>query len=50
MNVRPSLKCDHNRTKMKMVAWAYTCRDRRQQGFKWAECCARCGGIIKKCK
>jgi hypothetical protein len=47
MHYWTSLKCDHKRTKMKMVAWAYLCKDRREQGFMSVECCARCGSIIK---
>ena len=42
-----SLKCDHKRTKRKMVAWDSTCRYGRQQGFMYIECCARCGSIVK---
>jgi hypothetical protein len=47
MHYWTSLKCDHKHTKMKRVARVYLCRDRRQQGFMYVECCARCGSIIK---
>ena len=42
------MKCDHLKTKIKLVAWATDDRFGHQQGFKHVECCALCGCEIKK--
>lgn len=40
--------CNHNNTKMKLVAWATVCRGRHDQGFVYTRCCALCGAVMRK--
>lgn len=44
-----TFKCDHKKTKRKLVTWATDCKGNHEQGFKWVECCIRCGSEVKTC-
>ena len=41
-----NLKCDHKKTKLKMVAWATEDRSGHKQGFSMRTCCVRCGAVV----
>ena len=41
-------KCDHKRTKLKLVVYAFNCRLGRDQYFNMVRCCADCGCIVNK--
>ena len=40
------LKCDHKKSKMKLVAWAFNYKGKHEQGFKMVKCCAKCGCVV----
>lgn len=44
---RMTIKCDHKKTKMKLVAVANSWKGKRSQQFVMKECCRRCGSVVR---